>query len=199
VTPAGRFACEALDATNAPALAELFERVGSGCYCSYWHFEGNTNAWLARLAFEPAMNRSELRERARTARRGVVARLPDGAVVGWMKLEPAANLPKLYAQRVYRGLPGLGPARDGVWAVGCFLVHPDWRRQGVARGLLRAGIELGRAGGARALEAFPRRAEGVRDEELFTGPLALFASEGFYVVHEQAQYPVLRRDLHDLP
>jgi GNAT superfamily N-acetyltransferase len=195
VTDAGRYACEALDESNAPALAALFERVESGCYCSYWHFPCDKNAWLARLAFESEANRRELFERARTPPRGVVARLADGTAVGWMKLEPAVQLPKIYAQRVYRGLSGLSPDRAGVWAVGCFLVDTSFRRQGVARALLRRGIELARAGGALSLEAFPRRAEGVRDEELWTGPLDLFTSEGFAVVHEQTQYPVLRRDV----
>jgi hypothetical protein len=49
--------------------------------------------------------------------------------------------------------------------------------------------------GAHAVEVFPRRAEGVGAEELWTGPFALLAKEGFEVVHDQAQYPVLRRDL----
>ena len=191
----GRFECEPLDAANAPALAALFERVESGCYCSYWHFPCDKNAWLARLAFEPQENRRELFERARTPPRGIVARLADGTAIGWMKLEPAVNLPKIYEQRVYRGLLGLGPERPGAWTVGCFLVDTAWRRQGVARALLRRGVELARAGGAVSLEALPRRAEGVRDEELWTGPLGLFTSEGFALVHEQAQYPVLRRDL----
>ncbi len=195
MTGDGDFACEALDETNASALAALFERTESGCYCSYWHFEGTTNAWLARLAFESDVNRRELFERARSSPRGVVARTPDGSVIGWMKLEPASALPKAYAQRVYRGLHGLGPEREGVWTVGCFLIDPLWRRRGVARALVRAGVELARHGGANAVEALPRRAEGVRDEELWTGPFALFASEGFSVVHEQTQYPVLRREL----
>jgi GNAT superfamily N-acetyltransferase len=74
-------------------------------------------------------------------------------------------------------------------------VEPDFRRHGVARALLLKGVELARAAGARSLEAFPRRAEAVPDEQLFTGPFALFTSTGFAVVHEQSQYPVLRRDL----
>jgi GNAT superfamily N-acetyltransferase len=190
-----RFACEPLDHTNAPDLAELFERVESGCYCSYWHFPCDKNAWLARLAFEPQENRRELIERAQTPPRGVVARLTGGTAIGWMKLEPAMQLPKIYEQRVYRGLVGLGSERAGVWTVGCFLIDTAWRRRGVARALLRRGIELARAGGAVTLEAFPRRAEGVRDEELWTGPFELFITEGFAVSHEQTQYPVLRREV----
>jgi GNAT superfamily N-acetyltransferase len=188
--------CEALGEASTEALAELFDRAGSSCFCSYFHFEGDKNAWLARLAHEPEQNRRELAERARTpSLRGVVAKLDDARVVGWMKLEPALALPKLYAQRTYKGLPIFTGERAHVWTIGCFLVDPDFRRRGVARALLEKGIELARSAGARALEAFPRRAEGVMDEQLFTGPLALFESAGFAVVHDQAQYPVLRRDL----
>ena len=195
MTDASRFTCEPLDESNAAALAALFERVESGCYCSYWHFARDKNAWLARLAFEPQENRRELFERARTPPRGVIARQADGTAIGWMKLEPAVGLPKIYEQRVYRGIPALGADRAGVWTVGCFLIDPSFRRQGVARALLRRGLELARAAGALSVEALPRRAEGVRDEELWTGPLALFTAEGFAVVHEQSQYPVLRRDV----
>ena len=188
--------CEALGPGSAHALAALFDVVGSTCFCRYFEFEGDKNAWLARLFHEPEQNRAELAARARRpGLGGVVARLDDGRVVGWMKLEPALALPKLYAQRTYKNLPIFTGDRAHVWTVGCFLVEPACRRQGVARALLATGIELARAAGARSLEAFPRRAEGVPDEQLFTGPLPLFAAAGFRVVHEQAQYPVLRRDL----
>ena len=188
--------CEALDASAADALGALFDRVGSTCFCRYFHFEGDKNAWLGRLFHEPEQNRAELAEHARApGLHGVVARIDDGRVAGWMKLEPALALPKLYEQRTYKNLPIFGGDRAHVWTVGCFLVEPELRRRGIARALLARGIELARAAGARSLEAFPRRAEGVADEQLFTGPLALFAAEGFTVVHEQTQYPVLRRDL----
>jgi len=189
------FACGALAPESAAALGRLFERAGSRCFCAYWHFTGDKNEWLARLAFEPDVNRRELLQRAESQLAGVVAQTADGEVIGWMKLEPARNVAKIYAQRTVRGLPGLGLERDGVWTIGCFLVDPAWRRRGVARALVRAGVELARAEGARSLEAFPRRAEGVGDEELWTGPFPLFEREGFHVVHEQVQYPVLRRDL----
>ncbi len=190
------FTCEPLAAASAPALAALFERSGSTCFCRYFHFEGDKNAWLARLAFEPGENRRELVEHAaRPKLTGVVAKLPDDTVIGWMKLERALDLPKLYAQRTYRSLPVLATDRERVCTVGCFLIDPAWRRRGVASALLAQGIELARASGARAIEAFPRRAEGVGDEELWTGPFGLFRAQGFEIVHEQSQYPVLRREL----
>jgi GNAT superfamily N-acetyltransferase len=190
------FSTTALTSSLVPALGELFDRVGSGCFCNYFHFEGDKNAWLGRLASEPDENRRELAARTQeNGLSGVVAELPSGRIIGWMKLEPAASLPKLYAQRPYRALSCFGGDRSRVLCVGCFLVDPDFRRQGVARALLRTGLELARTRGAAAVEAFPRRAEGIGDEELFTGPLSLFASEGFGIVSEQTQYPVLRRVL----
>jgi GNAT superfamily N-acetyltransferase len=112
-----------------------------------------------------------------------------------MKITFATAVGKLYAQRPYRGLPIFREDRERTATVGCFLVEPTWRRRGVGRALLGAGIELARAAGAVAIEAFPRRAEGVRDEELWTGPYDLFAEHGFEIVHELAQYPVVRRML----
>jgi GNAT superfamily N-acetyltransferase len=187
------FSCSRLDASLAEPLAGLFDRVGSSCFCRYFQFEGDKNAWLARLAHEPDVNRRELLAHARDpVLTGVVATLPDRTAIGWMKLEAATSLPKLYAQRTYRALPCFAGPRAGVLTVGCFLVDPEWRRRGVARALLRAGLELARAEHLSAVEAFPRRAEGVDPEQLFTGPLSLFATEGFEIVSDQTQYPVLR-------
>jgi len=187
------FTCAQLDARLAAPLAELFDRSSSSCFCRYFQFEGDKNAWLGRLAHEPDANRHELlAHAAKPELTGVVATLGDDTVIGWMKLEAAASLPKLYAQRTYRALPVFDGARAGVMAVGCFLIDPAWRRRGVARALLRTGLALARANGMSAVEAFPRRAEGVGAEALFTGPLALFTSEGFQIVSDQSQYPVLR-------
>jgi GNAT superfamily N-acetyltransferase len=190
------FECQPLSRAHAAILPALFERASSSCYCEWWHFEGDKNAWLARLAHAPEANRERLVERAETPDLGgVVAVGRNGDAVGWMKLTHASAVPKLYAQRPYRGLPCFAENRDRTATLGCFLVDPAWRRQGVSEALLRAGIALARAAGAVAIEAFPRRAEGLRDEELWTGPHGLLHRHGFEIVHELGQYPVVRRML----
>jgi GNAT superfamily N-acetyltransferase len=125
---------------------------------------------------------------------GTVA-LSEGRVVGWLKLSRATSLPKLYEQRLYRKLPCLSGARDGVFTVGCVLVDPALRRRGVARALLLAAVDTARTLGGSAIEAFPRRAESVADAELWLGPYSLFLETGFEVVHDFAPYPVLRLSL----
>lgn len=205
-TAEGGVSCRRVEPGDGEALADLFTRTGSGCFCRYWHFAGDKNEWLDRLAHAPERNREELlcdlREHSAELQ-GVIATLqggpaqgvPPSYVVGWMKLTPTQRVAKLYDQRVYRALPCLTGDRDGVLAIGCFLVDPAQRRAGVARALVRAGVDIARQRGARAIEAFPRGGDGLGDEERWMGPLSAFVAEGFEVLHDFAPYPVLRRAL----
>lgn len=190
---------EPLRPEHADRLARLFAEDASACYCRYWHFGGDKNAWLERCALRPDENEAELREALAAGLDeacGVVAVLGDARIVGWMKVAPVAAVTKLYDQRLYRGLPVLGGDRTGVFAIGCALVHPDFRRRGVARALVAGAVRFAPAWGARVLEAFPRRApEGAHDADLWMGPEAAFLANGFRVVHEIGPYPILRREL----
>jgi GNAT superfamily N-acetyltransferase len=182
---------------HAAALAAFFARAGVPCYCRYWHFDGVPNAWLDRCAHHVDENRDEMLaafDRGSDEASGIVAER-DGTVVGWMKVAPAVSLPKLYSQRLYKGLSVLQGDRDGVFTVGCVLVDPSERRTRVATALLDRAIRFVGDRGGRALEAFPRRAEGIADAELWTGPFSLYTRAGFEVVHDLAPYPVMRLTL----
>jgi GNAT superfamily N-acetyltransferase len=186
---------------HAERLVELFDRAGVACHCRYWHFAGSTNSWLERSTHAPELNRVEMTEALVTGSpemHGIVA-LAESRAVGWLKLAPAQFMLKLYDQRIYRRLPCFDSPREGVLTVGCFLVDPAMRRCGVAALMLDAAIEHAEANGATAIEAFPRRAEGTRDEEVWTGPFALFQRRGFMVVNDFAPYPVLRLPLRRPP
>jgi ribosomal protein S18 acetylase RimI-like enzyme len=188
--------CVRLDESSAAAAAALFVREANACYCRYHHFDGDKNAWLARLFHEPEQNEREFLAGAASKRlSGMVALTDDGTALGWLKISEHQALRKLYDQKLYRGLPCFGGAREGVFAVGCFLVDEGFRRRGIARTLLRAALAQVRAEGGRAVEAFPRGAEGVPEAELWTGPARLFLSEGFEVVNDFHPYPVLRKTL----
>lgn len=187
-----------LTADLLPAWAALFEASGSACFCRWWHFEGTKNEWLARCFEDPARNRaeqSELVERGAVEARGLLALEGDrDEAIGWMKLAPRERLPKLRRQGAYRPLD-LGDD-DGVWSVGCLLVRPDRRRQGVARALVRAAPDQVRAWGGRAVEAYPHRvAHALHDEEAWMGPERVFVTESWQPVHDSAPYPVYRMRL----
>jgi GNAT superfamily N-acetyltransferase len=181
---------------DATALSALFARSEVSCHCRYWHFSGDKNGWLERCASSPGENARELGEAlaANDELSGVVARNGQ-QILGWMKLSPAQRVEKLYAQRLYKNLPCFGGDRERVYTIGCFLVDPSVRGRGLSHRLVAAGVELARKAGASAIEAFPRRAEMLADEERWTGPFSTFERAGFTIVHDFAPYPVLRLEL----
>jgi GNAT superfamily N-acetyltransferase len=185
---------------HADGLAALFHAAGSPCFCRFWHFTGTNNDWLDRCANAPGDNERELREALASGlaeAQGVVAvESRAGAVVGWMKVAPAPAMKKAYDRRLYKSLPCFEGDRAGVFAIGCFLVHPDHRKRALSTALVRGAVEIAPTWGARALEAFPRRPrEPVREDELWTGPMGAFEKNGFVEVHAFEPYPVLRRML----
>jgi GNAT superfamily N-acetyltransferase len=186
----------ALDTAHLGAWAALFEASHCPCYCRYWHFDRAKNEWLARCAHAPDLNRDEQSALVRAgdaSARGLIAMQGEYAL-GWIKLAPRAALPKLTHLPAYRSLH-LG-ATEGTWVIGCFLVHPDHRRSGVAHALLSAADEHVLAWGGCRIEAFPRRtSDALHDEEAWMGPESLFARLGFIPVHDVAPYPVLRKNL----
>lgn len=189
---------EPVEAAHTAGLVALFERNRVRCYCQWWHFAGDKNAWLDRCAHAPELNRDAftraLADRSE-AMSGVVASDDAGTIVGWMKLSPAEHLAKIYEQRVYRRLPCFGGDRRGVFAIGCFLVDEAWRRRGVARALVNGGIAAARAFRGTAIEAFPRRSATAGAEELWTGPFEPLLAAGFVIVNDFQPYPVLRKSL----
>lgn len=185
---------------HADGLAALFHAAGSPCFCRFWHFTGTNNDWLDRCANAPGENERELREALASGSpeaRGVVAiERATGTLAGWMKVAPVPALKKAYDRRLYRNLPCFEGDRAGVFAIGCFLVHPEHRKRALSTALVRGAVEIAPSWGARTLEAFPRRPkEPVRDDELWTGPMGAFERNGFEEVHAFEPYPVLRRAL----
>lgn len=196
------YRCERAAPEHADELLALFESAGTGCYCGYWYFQGDKNAWLERCYIKPEENRSALVERLVSRELcGVVARpASGGAICGWLNVSRAGQVARLYEQRVYKNLPCFDPAglaRETVYAVACTYVAEGERGRGVARALLeQAIVEVKRAGGA-AIEAFPRAAppagdERLRPDELQMGPELLFRAAGFVPVSDFRPYPVLR-------
>lgn len=109
---------------------------------------------------------------------GLVARL-DGEPVGWCAVEPRPDFPGLVRNA---RVPWEGRDEDrsdsGVWAVTCLFTRAGFRRRGVSRALARAAVEHARAGGARALEAYPITTTEVVAEELHVGTVGVFAAAG---------------------
>lgn len=123
-------------------------------------------------------------------RPGLLGYLDEGegeTVVGWVGLAPRSAATSLHRSRkLPRGDPDTWAT---TWVAMCFVVRAGYRRRGVARALLRAGVAYAGAHGARAVEGFPVDPEPGRRVPVsaaFVGTVPLFESEGFERVTETA-------------
>jgi GNAT superfamily N-acetyltransferase len=172
-------------------LAVLFDRPGDarGCWCMYWRVRGSE--------FDRLWGRG-----ARAAFREVVEAGPppgllayrDGRPVGWCAVAPRETYPRILRSPVLR------PADEtpACWAVVCFYVERGERRGGVAAVLLDAAVERAAAGGAEAVEGYPKDTGGGRRHanELFVGSVPMFRRAGFEEVGRRSPTrPIMRRVL----
>ncbi len=184
---------------HTEGLRALFDAAGSPCFCRFWHFSGTNNEWLDICANDPAQNASAFFQALANGNdeaRGIVV-LDNDQLVGWLKVAPAAVMRKAYERRFYKQLPVLQGDREGVFLIACSLVHPAFRKRGVAKALVEGAVRLAQSFGAQVLEALPCRPNEptVMDEQLWTGPMGAYTTNGFVEVGGFDMYPVLRRVL----
>ena len=184
---------ERLIPANFAAWSNLFVASNSSCFCQYWHFTGDKNAWLARCAFESDTNRQLAEQALEEANFSGLLAFDDGKCIGWLKLSPAQHLVKLRNQSVYRKLE---LESEDVLIIGCILIHPSHRLRGVAVALVRAALVEAKRLGARAVEAYPHAiARGVHDEQAFMGRVSMYEACGFARAAGDDVYPVYRHTL----
>jgi len=173
-----RFAHENIGAFHA------LHGTAGWCFCVAWWVE-TWEGWGKRTADENRALRSRLAEDGIFD--GYLA-FADGKPVGWCQALARDRLTKLRTQ--FNLMPD--PA---TWAIGCFYIDPEHRRQGVARALLRFVLEDLPVRGARNVEAYPKRVAGAESGDLWNGPEALLREHGFTVLKDDPVRPLLGRSL----
>jgi GNAT superfamily N-acetyltransferase len=160
----------------------LFGERGAygGCWCMWWR--------IRRAAFR-ALSGSQRKAAMRTV---VAAGEIPGLLayagaepIAWCSLGPREHFPALGRSRTLQR-----PGDEPVWSIVCFFVAAPYRRQGVARRLLRDAVAYALAQGARTVEAYPvapgRERRGTQAVmELFPGPVAAYHDAGFVTVRER--------------
>ncbi|MFI2363862.1 GNAT family N-acetyltransferase [Promicromonospora sp. NPDC019610] len=182
-----------------PATADRFDDVArvlnpsgreQACWCMHWRAPAKEDVTTrgARLraltAEEPAPGML-----AYLGRAGAGAGVGEGAgsggagddeVAGWLGFSVRSAARSLQRSRVLPvGEPESWPT---TWVFMCVTVRTGFRRQGVARALLDAGVDYAAAHGATALDAFPVEPEAGRRVPVsaaFVGTVGMFERAGF--------------------
>ncbi|HET6303079.1 GNAT family N-acetyltransferase [Microbacterium sp.] len=171
-----------------PATADRFDDAehaltgggdGHSCQCQWWTL---TNA---------EFNATTLDERTDLLREQMGDKVPpaliayvDGEAAGWVRVSPRTVQPRLQRTREYAAHTREDWDDPSVWAVSCFVVRREYRRQGLNHRLLEAAVQFAREQGARVLEAYPRDPREVKQSsnELYHGVLSVFEDAGFETV-----------------
>lgn len=156
-----------------------------GCWCMYWR--------QSRAEYEQQHGEQNRQSMRALVDSGIAPGLLayDGAVpVGWCSIGPREEFSTLGRSRI------LKPVDDQpVWAVVCFFITRNLRRQGLTVQLLQAGLDYARSRGAHIVEGYPvEPKEGkAPDVFLYTGISSAFKQAGFTeVLRRSATRPIMR-------
>ncbi|UCD01117.1 MAG: GNAT family N-acetyltransferase [Promethearchaeota archaeon] len=153
------------------------------CYCHFYHFAGTNEQFFKRTAEE---NRNTSKELILAGKmNGLIAYL-DNKPVGWCNINSKVNFAKIpYEER----------STDKIASLICFIIAPSYRKQGIARQLLRYACSNFKDKGFDLIEAYPRTGENLSDAHSYRGPISLYKSEGFTVYKKLKDYYVMRKKL----
>ncbi|MDI6453331.1 GNAT family N-acetyltransferase [Peloplasma aerotolerans] len=116
------------------------------CYCHFFQSEGTTEAWIKRTGDDNKL--SAIRNIYEGMMTGFLA-FEDEKCIGWVN----ANDVKYY-KRLEEELKDFIKDKKIASTI-CYVIHPDYRNQGVARKLLAHAIDYFKHEGYQGMIAFP--------------------------------------------
>lgn len=153
----------------------------SKCYCYDYHFTGDVNKCtreMSRSAVINLINEDKLR--------GYLV-FDNDKPVGWCNVNNRLNY-----QRLLKDYDFIDNPEDKVCSIVCFLIHPDYRRKGLAQNLLDKVLLDYASKDYDYLEAYPKKEE-LSSEGNFKGPLELYERSGFKINREYDDYFLVRK------
>ena len=155
----------------------------SKCYCYDYHFLGDVDTCTreaSRSAVINLINENKLR--------GYLV-FDNDKPIGWCNANNRLNY-----QRLLRDYDYVDNPDDKVCSIVCFLIHPDYRRQGIAKKILEKIITDYTDTDYDYFEAYPKK-EASSCEGNFKGPLELYKKYDFKINKEYDNYYVVRKKL----
>ncbi len=153
----------------------------SKCYCNDYHFLGDVETCTRDMSRDMIIDRIDKSEL-----QGYLA-FNNGKVIGWCNVNNRSNY-----QRLLRDYDLIDNPDDKVCSVVCFLIHPDYRRQGIAQKFLDKIITDYLSKDYNYIEAYPGKEE-LSCASNFKGPLELYKRYDFKIICEYDDYYVMRK------
>lgn len=155
-------------------------------YCIYWEYsEEPADAKAQRK--EEMLSRKLLWLRRTLKEFGNCGKLlyADGKGIGYAQYAPAVHLPNAAEY-------DSGPPTDDAVLIAClFIAQKPYGRSGLGRRLLHSIIDDLRTRGVRAIETFARKG----DPENPSGPAQFYLRNGFRILRDDREFPLMRLDL----
>lgn len=155
----------------------------SECYCYSFHFTGTSEQWNKETNRAAVINLIDKRKMT-----GYLA-YADGKPVGWCNVNNRSNY-----QRLMKYYDLVDNPEDKVCSVVCFLIHPDFRREGIAQKILEQVIFDYSELDFDYLEAYPGKGE-LSSERHYKGPFGMYEKLEFKIEKEYDDYYVVRKRL----
>ena len=155
----------------------------SACYCYSYHFTGSSEEW------KPESNRSCVSAKIEDGSMKGYLAFCDGLAVGWCNVNNRLNY-----QLLTKKYDLVDPEHEKICSIVCFLVHPEYRRQGIVQQLLDQIIKDYTAQDYAFIEAYPRSGD-LSSEKLYHGPMEIYTRNGFQLVKEFEDYVLVRKQL----
>jgi GNAT superfamily N-acetyltransferase len=159
----------------------------SVCYCYSFHFTGNASQWTREN------NRAGVIRMISAGQMSGYLAYHQGIAVGWCNVNDRNNY-----QRMIQYKDIMEPCEEKICSIVCFVVHPDYRRQGIATRFLERVEYDYRSKGYHWLEAYPGKGN-LGQEDHYMGPLPMYLSRGFEITRESDKYYLLRKRLKEKP
>jgi ribosomal protein S18 acetylase RimI-like enzyme len=154
------------------------------CYCHSFHFTGTSAQW------NRDNNRSAvIRMISNKTMLGYLAYHLESPV-GWCNVNNRLNY-----QRMIQYEDLMEPSQDRIASIVCYLVHPEYRRQGIAAQFLSKIEQDYRRMDYDWLEAYPGKGA-LSPEGHYMGPPELYLTRGFRIIRESRNHYLVRKSLN---